>query len=292
MPKVIVGVPVYNGGDQLAECLECLISQTLKDIEIRIYDNASWDHTGEIAQEYVRKDPRVKYVRHPENIRAMPNFLSVLRDCETEFVMWRAHDDLSSPDYIEGLYNALIADPTANVAVASTRSTSRNKEVRLSRPRPFKGKGTVSAVIQLMFNSHAGWFYGLWRRDALLADFQDCWAAFPHPWALDHLILFPSLLKRAVAVVPEVTFIQRLVTKSYSPAKGTKPPVEHMIALRHLFAAQCRHYIDRSSYSALQKILIRAALPIYVDRRVYKLRKIIKRKLFRDRSLPAYGNEF
>lgn len=292
MPKVVVGVPVYNGGEQLRECLDCLLDQTLKDIEIRIYDNASQDNTKEISEEYVKKDSRIKYIRHPENIRAMPNFLSVLRDCETEFVMWRAHDDLCSPDYVEGLYRALIANPKANVAVATTRTISRNKEVSVSTPRAFDRKPAIPAVIQLMFNSHAGWFYGLWRRDALLADFQDCWAAFPHPWALDHLILFPSLLKRAVAIVPDVSFIQRLVTKTYTPQKGTKPPVEQMMTLRRLFAAQCRHYINHSAFSSMQKAILRAVLPFYVDRRVYKLRKIVKRVVFRDKTAPAYGSDF
>ncbi|WP_448950638.1 glycosyltransferase family 2 protein [Labrys neptuniae] len=287
-----MGVPVYNGGDQLRECLECLVAQTLADIEIRVYDNASQDNTGEIAQEFAARDPRVKYVRHPENIKAMPNFLSVLRDCEEEFVMWRAHDDLCSPDYIEKLYQALVANPAANVAVPTTRTISRNEKVRISTPKSFAGKSTVTAVLQLMFNSHPGWFYGLWRRDALLADFQDCWAAYPYPWALDHLILFPSLLKQAVAIVPEAVFIQRLVTKTYTPKKGTKPPVAEMVTQRKLFAAQCKRYIEASAYSGLQRASIRAALPLYVDRRVYKLRKIIKRTILRQAGGAAYGGEF
>lgn len=292
MPKVIVGVPVYNGGDQLRECLECLVTQTFADIEIRIYDNASQDNTGEIAQEFARKDARVKYIRHPENIRAMPNFLRVLQDCEAEFVMWRAHDDLCSQDYIEKLYNALVATPNANVAVPTTRTVSRSEKERVSVPRPFDHKSAVGAIVQLMFNSHAGWFYGLWRRDPLLTDFEECWAAFPHPWALDHLILFPSLLKRAVAIVPGAIFIQRLVTKSYTPKQGTKPVVEEMVSLRRLFAAQCRRYINRTPYSLIQKVVLRAALPFYVDRRVYKLRKVIKRKILRQKGGAAYSGEF
>lgn len=292
MPKVIVGVPVYNGGDQLRECLECLVTQTLVDIEIRVYDNASQDNTREIAQEFAEKDVRVKYIRHPQNIRAMPNFLSVLQDCETEFVMWRAHDDLCSPDYIEKLYNALVASPGANVAVPTTHTISRNEKTRISVPRTFAHKSAVPAIVQLMFNSHAGWFYGLWRRDPLLADFQECWAAFPHPWALDHLILFPSLLKMAVAIVPEAVFVQRLVAKTYSPKKGVKPAVAEMMSLRRLFAAQCQRYISRSPYSRIQKGMLRAVLPLYVDRRVYKLRKVIKRKILRQSGGAAYGSEF
>ncbi|GLS23933.1 hypothetical protein GCM10007874_69540 [Labrys miyagiensis] len=292
MPKVIVGVPVYNGADQLGECLECLVSQTLKDIEIRIYDNASQDNTGDIAREFVSRDPRVKYIRHSENIRAMPNFLTILRDCESEFVMWRAHDDLCSHDYIEKLYNALATNPAANVAVPTTETISRSERQRINVPKYFAGKSTMASIVQLMFNSHAGWFYGLWRRDPLLADFEECWAAFPHPWALDHLILFPTLLKTAVSVVPDAVFIQRLVTKTYTPGKGIKPSVAEMVALRKKFSDQCRRYIDQSSYSWLQRATIHAVLPFYVDKRVYKLRKVIKRTILRRAGGAAYSGEF
>ncbi|MFT4132258.1 glycosyltransferase family 2 protein [Labrys sp. (in: a-proteobacteria)] len=290
--KVIVGVPVYNGAEQLRDCLECLISQTFRDIEIRIYDNASQDSTPEIAQEFAARDSRVKYIRHPTNIRAMPNFLSVLRDCEAEFVMWRAHDDLCAPDYIERLYVSLVAEPSANVAVPTTRTQTLSKTVRISRPKPFVGQSNLISIIQLMFNSHAGWFYGLWRRDRLLADFEECWRAFAHPWALDHLILFPSLLEKAVVVVPEALFVQRLVVKGYSPQKGASPPLALMTGLRKKFSAQCRLYIERSQYSKVEKLILQSILPIYVDRRVYKIRKVIKRKLLMDLGGASYNTDF
>jgi glycosyltransferase involved in cell wall biosynthesis len=292
MPTITVGVPVYNGGDQLRECLDCLIKQSFSDIEIRIYDNASRDNTREISEEFARKDARVKYIRHDTNIKAMPNFLCVLRECDTEFVMWRAHDDLSAPDYIEKLYRALVAKPYINVAVPTVRTITRDLRTRVSKPSSIDGMSDLSATTQLMFNSHPGWFYGLWRRKSLLDDFQECWMAFRHPWAFDHLVLFPSLLARSVVIVPEATFIQRMVEKSYTPKNGAKPPVADMVALRRLFSAQCHRYIDRSSFSKNQKRAIRTLLPFYVGKRVYRLRKIIKRTLLGDKSPPARGTEF
>lgn len=292
MPKVVVGVPVYNGGEQLRECLECLISQTLRDIEIRIYDNASEDNTGDIAREFAERDSRVKYIRHSYNIRAMPNFLTVLRDCETEFVMWRAHDDLCSPNYIEVLYNALALNPGINVAVPTICTISRDGKRRVRIPKSFARKSTIGSVLQLMFNSYPAWFYGLWRRDALLADFQECWGAYPYPWALDHLILFPSLLKRSVIVVKEAIFIQRLIAKKYTPKKGAKPPAMEMQRHRMLFSAQCRRYIERLPFTFVEKAVIRIALPFYVDRRVYRFRSVIAGMLLRRPSSSGYSKEF
>jgi glycosyltransferase involved in cell wall biosynthesis len=292
MVKVTVGVPVYNGAEQLRECLDCLLSQTLRDIDIRIYDNASTDATPEIAREYAARDSRVSHLRHPENIRAMPNFLSIMRDCETPHLMLRAHDDLCSPDYIERLHAALAANPSADIAVPTTHTVSPDGYSRYSRPRPLRHRTTIGDIRQLLFNSHPGWFYGLWRRDAYLKEFETSWTAFPHPWALDHLVLFPVLLDRAVAIVPEAIFIQRLVAKSYTPKKGTKPPVSRMVGLRRQFGAQCLRYIEERPFTTTQRLALKAILPFYVDKRVYRLRKVIKRTLLRDKTPPDPGDEF
>jgi glycosyltransferase involved in cell wall biosynthesis len=291
MATVTVGVPVYNGADQLRECLECLLEQTFRDIEIRIYDNASADATPDIARQFEVRDSRVRHIRHAQNIRAMPNFHRIILDCETPHMMWRAHDDLCSPDYIERLNNALIANPAASLAAATTNTVSSSRS-RFSRPKPLAHRSEVGDIIQLMFNSHAGWFYGLWKRNALLKEFETAWTAFPHAWALDHLILFPFLLDRAVAFDPQAVFIQRLVTKSYTPKKGTKPPVADMVAMRRSFAAQCQSDIDERSFSAIQRLALKTALPFYVDKRVYKFRKVLKRTIFRDKTPAGLGGEF
>ena len=60
---------------------------------------------------------------------------------------------------------------------------------------------------------------------------------------------------------PQAVFIQRLVTKSYTPKKGTKPPVAEMVAMRRSFAAQCQSDIDERPFSAIQRLALKAALP-------------------------------
>lgn len=292
MTAVTVGVPVYNGADQLRECLECLLSQTLKDISIRIYDNASVDATPDIAREFESRDSRVRLVRHPENIKAMPNFHRIILDCETPHMMWRAHDDLCSPDYIERLHGALLANPAASLAAPSTKTLWSDGKSIVSVPRQPKGDSVVADILGLLFNSHPGWFYGLWKRDALLPVFETSWAAFPAAWAFDHLVLFPFLLDRTVAAVPDAVFIQRLVTKTYTPKKGVKPPVDDLVDLRRKFSAQCQRFIDERPFTLWQRTALKSVLPFYVDKRVYKLRKIIKRRIFGDRVPAEAGNEF
>ena len=65
-PKVSVVIPVYKVEPWLRECMDSLVNQTLKDIEIICVDDGSPDSCGAILDEYARKDNRVKAI-HQRN---------------------------------------------------------------------------------------------------------------------------------------------------------------------------------------------------------------------------------
>ena len=73
VPRLSLGLPVYNGEEYLAESLDALLGQTFEDFELIISDNASTDGTDEICRRYAEKDSRIRYVRQPKNIGATPN---------------------------------------------------------------------------------------------------------------------------------------------------------------------------------------------------------------------------
>lgn len=64
--KVSLIVPVYNVALYLRKCLNSLINQTLKEIEVIIINDGSTDNSGKIVDEYAKKDSRVKVI-HQEN---------------------------------------------------------------------------------------------------------------------------------------------------------------------------------------------------------------------------------
>lgn len=59
IPKISVIVPCYNQGKYLAEALDSVINQTLRDWECIIVDDGSTDNSAEIAKLYVEKDKRI-----------------------------------------------------------------------------------------------------------------------------------------------------------------------------------------------------------------------------------------
>ena len=60
MVKVSIIVPVYNTAKYLSMCIESLINQTLKDIEIILINDGSTDESESIIKKY--KDKRIKYI--------------------------------------------------------------------------------------------------------------------------------------------------------------------------------------------------------------------------------------
>ncbi|MDY5570330.1 MAG: glycosyltransferase [Candidatus Cryptobacteroides sp.] len=65
-PKISVIIPVYNAESTLRRCVDSVLVQTFTDFECLLIDDGSKDRSGEICDEYARKDSRVK-VFHKEN---------------------------------------------------------------------------------------------------------------------------------------------------------------------------------------------------------------------------------
>lgn len=62
MPKISVIIPVYNVEAYLSECLDSVINQTFKDIEIICVNDGSTDNSLDILRTYAEKDPRIKVI--------------------------------------------------------------------------------------------------------------------------------------------------------------------------------------------------------------------------------------
>ena len=101
MPRVSIGLPVYNGERYLKESLDSILSQTYEHFELIISDNASTDHTQEVCQEYANKDQRIKYFRNQKNLGAAKNYNRVFKLSTGKYFKWAAHDDVIAPIYLE-----------------------------------------------------------------------------------------------------------------------------------------------------------------------------------------------
>ena len=68
MPLISVIIPVYNVEKYLRECLDSVINQTYKNLEIICVNDCSTDSSPEILEEYAKKDRRIIIKKNPKNI--------------------------------------------------------------------------------------------------------------------------------------------------------------------------------------------------------------------------------
>ena len=102
MVKISIIVPVYNVEKYLPECLESLIHQTLKDIEIICINDGSTDNSLSILKDYAKKDSRIRII-NKENwgISAARN--SGINTAMGDFLSFIDSDDWIDLDFFENL---------------------------------------------------------------------------------------------------------------------------------------------------------------------------------------------
>lgn len=102
MSDVLVSliVPIYNVEDYLAECLDSILGQTYKDIQVILVDDGSTDHSYNICKDYQTKDERIK-IMHKENGGLASSRNAGLQAVEGEWVGFIDSDDVIEPDFVE-----------------------------------------------------------------------------------------------------------------------------------------------------------------------------------------------
>ncbi len=120
VPKLSIGLPVYNAEEFLPQALDCLLVQTFRNFEIIISDNASTDRTPQICREYVSRDSRIRYFRSDRNLGLVANFNRTFELSAAPLFKWAAHDDLHRSHYLESCVRLLDEDPAAVLAHSGT----------------------------------------------------------------------------------------------------------------------------------------------------------------------------
>ncbi len=112
IPKVSIGLAVFNGERYLDEAISSILNQTYPDFELIITDNASSDRTEEICRKYAIHDPRVRYSRNPKNIGGANNENLTFKLARGEYFRWAAHDDVMAPELLAECVEVLNRDPS------------------------------------------------------------------------------------------------------------------------------------------------------------------------------------
>lgn len=103
MPEVSIIVPVYKAEKYLNRCVDSILAQTFTDWELLLIDDGSPDRSGEICDEYAKKDFRIRVI-HKENGGVSSARQRGLDEAVGEYTIHVDSDDWVEPNMLEELY--------------------------------------------------------------------------------------------------------------------------------------------------------------------------------------------
>ena len=114
MPKVSVNISVYNMDKYVEYALLSVLRQTFQDWECIIVNDGSTDDTEKIVKEYVKRDPRCKYV-YQDNRGLAEARNAAIKSSTGEYIAFLDADDLWEPDMLEKTISYLDANPDVSI---------------------------------------------------------------------------------------------------------------------------------------------------------------------------------
>lgn len=162
MAEISIIVPVYNVEKYIRRCIDSLITQTFKSIEILLIDDGSKDSSGAICDEYALKDGRIKAI-HKKNGGVSSARNVGLDNATGAYIMFCDSDDYVDPTWCEKLYNSIIK--RGFYSACGYAIVNGEGEMDLAGEAPhFRYTGSVSTDSErLLFLYNHGLFRMIWN---------------------------------------------------------------------------------------------------------------------------------
>lgn len=187
MAKFSVVIPVYNVEQYIKECLESVVQQKVRDLEVIIVDDGSTDGSGQICIEYKEKYSNVRYIRQKNaGLGAARN--RGLIQAQGEYVIFLDSDDYWCGDCMIRLQEALLKYPWLDIlyfdaeVVYESDAISRNDSYVA---KAYHRKGNISEEVC----EGMDFFNEIYPRHF---NVSACMAAYRREFLLSHKISFPQ----------------------------------------------------------------------------------------------------
>jgi len=149
-PLVSVLLTSYNREGFIAESIESVLAQTLTDFELLVSDDRSSDRTVAIANDYARRDSRVRVSINERNLGDYANRNRAASLAQGQFLKYHDSDDVMYRHCLAVMAEALSAEPRAGFAMSSSRNWPGGPcpmllTPRLSYEREYLGTGLFQA---------------------------------------------------------------------------------------------------------------------------------------------------
>lgn len=128
--KVSIIVPVYNVEKYLERCLDSIINQTFKDIEVIALNNGSTDNSLNILLEYAEKDKRIKVIDN-YNLGVSEARNIGIREANGKYIVFVDSDDWIDKNMIEVLHSNIVKNDSDLVMCTYVREFSNHSKEKV-----------------------------------------------------------------------------------------------------------------------------------------------------------------
>lgn len=254
MNLISVLLPVYNAGAPLRAAVESILTQTHREIELLLINDASTDTSRELIDEFARRDPRVRAIHHQTNQGLAATLNEGLAAARGQFVARMDQDDIALPERLATQAEFLFRQPRVAVVGAWVynlgRTPAHDRLVRL----PFTPTEIAARLPEANCLYHP---VTMLRREVVLAaggyrpDFKN---------AEDYDLWLRLSRDHPLANIPRPLLRYRLSTGGMTISRKWEQ-------LRYVFLAQERH---RTPAATLAELAARAdARLAALDRQAY-----------------------
>jgi glycosyltransferase involved in cell wall biosynthesis len=157
---ISVIVPAYNLESYISRCIESILAQTHRELEVIVVDDCSSDRTGEIIAEFASSDSRVKVVRQPENRGLHAARIAGLEMSSGTRIGFVDGDDWIAPGMYESMWLTAECEAADIVLCGATIATAPGEllgpKVRFGKRNVFDGD-LLGRFCRLQFGSAVIW---------------------------------------------------------------------------------------------------------------------------------------
>ena len=129
-PKISVIVPIYNAELYLEQCIESVLNQTLRDIELLLIDDGSTDNSFKIAQEFSYKDERIRLIYDGENKKLPYRLNQLIKESKGGFIARMDADDVMHPQRLEKQLSFLEENRNYDLVSSGLISIDNQNEIK------------------------------------------------------------------------------------------------------------------------------------------------------------------
>lgn len=235
-PKISVILPVYNVEKYLQECLDSIINQTLKDIEIICINDGSTDSSLKILKEYAKKDKRIIIVNQKNKGAAISRNKGI-DIAKGEYFSILDSDDFFDPAMLEKMYNKADKNSADIVICQSRIFDEKTREYKPFNPiltdAPKEKKFCYKDMPNLIFNFTVGWAWDKLYKASFVKEnklyFQNLRSSN------DFFFVYLSLIKaKSIIIFDDALISHRKNTQTSLSETRTEDPLCFIKAIREL----------------------------------------------------------